>query len=218
MVLMSWCQQPLCSLLLSHGLHGLISILFSAKFAGMFYPPFSRGVTGVNSTIQTSNLLITSSLALPTELQPTINICVCMYVCIWVYMYIRKYVNLPATQHFYQPLLNVSVDVYRAMPRNMFSLYKTCTFPYVHVAGGSRLHRHMAGVWFLIDMWFPWSRPHLKWPDGRRKHAFTQSSPQSCCARTTEALWTELRFKTGVFFSKFNLKMLEKWNPNFMTV
>ena len=42
----------------------------------------------------------------------------------------------------------------------------------------------------------PSPRPRPKLPEERRKRAYTKSSPTSCCARTTEALWGELRFKT----------------------
>ena len=45
----------------------------------------------------------------------------------------------------------------------------------------------------------PSPRPRPKLPEGRRKRAYTKSSPTSCCARTTEALWREPRFKTDFF-------------------
>ena len=72
----------------------------------------------------------------------------------------------------------------------------------------SAIDRCCIELCFLVEVCFPWSRPHPKCPEGRRKRAFTKNSPTSCCARATEAPWRELRFKTDSFFREFYLRML----------
>ena len=98
-----------------------------------------------------------------------LSICHCGW---WILKSTSHSTFLPATMH-----------------RNMFFLYKTCTFPYVHVAGVSQLHRHGASVFFLVKICFPWSRPHLKWPEGWRKHSFTKKlAPEILCSYLRETV------------------------------